>query len=108
MKSIELFCLIRHDLESQRISFFCRFFVSLYSSHLVCLLSQRGTGLSTPLTVSSLSQIMSARKLVEYLQHFRADNIIKDAEFIRSCIVPDSGTWTVLGQVYILPLIVYF
>ncbi|CAL9121322.1 unnamed protein product [Musa textilis] len=66
----------------------------------VVLLDQRGTGLSTPLTVSSLSQIMSATKLVEYLQHFRADNIIKDAEFIRSCLVPDSGTWTVLGQSY--------
>nr|XP_009405612.1 PREDICTED: uncharacterized protein LOC103988720 [Musa acuminata subsp. malaccensis] len=66
----------------------------------VVLLDQRGTGLSTPLTVSSLSQIMSATKLVEYLQHFRADNIIKDAEFLRSCLVPDSGTWTVLGQSY--------
>ncbi|XP_008797149.2 proline iminopeptidase isoform X2 [Phoenix dactylifera] len=66
----------------------------------VILLDQRGTGLSTPLTVSSLSQVTSAVKLVDYLKHFRADNIVKDAELIRKHVVPDSGPWTVLGQSY--------
>ncbi|WOL00787.1 hypothetical protein Cni_G09500 [Canna indica] len=66
----------------------------------VILLDQRGTGLSTPLVGSSLSQFKDAAKMAEYLQHFRADNIVKDAEFIRTCLVPDSGTWTVLGQSY--------
>ncbi|XP_042472942.1 proline iminopeptidase-like [Zingiber officinale] len=66
----------------------------------VILLDQRGTGLSTPLTVSSLSQFTTAAEMVEYLQHFRADNIVKDAEFIRKHLVPDFGTWTVLGQSY--------
>lgn len=66
----------------------------------VILLDQRGTGLSTPLTASSLSQMKSAVKLVEYLKHFRADNIVKDAEFIRVRLVPDARPWTVLGQSY--------
>lgn len=64
------------------------------------LLDQRGTGLSTALTASSLSQLTPADKLVEYLKHFRADNIVRDAEFIRKCIVPDSRPWTILGQSY--------
>lgn len=66
----------------------------------VLLLDQRGTGLSTPLTTSSLSQITSAAEQVEYLKHFRADNIVKDAELIRRHIVPDAKPWTILGQSY--------
>ncbi|EEE65149.1 uncharacterized protein [Oryza sativa Japonica Group] len=66
----------------------------------VVLLDQRGTGLSTPLTTSSLSQITSAAEQVEYLKHFRADSIVKDAEFIRLHLVPDAKPWTVLGQSY--------
>ncbi|KAL5225179.1 hypothetical protein ABZP36_011818 [Zizania latifolia] len=66
----------------------------------VVLLDQRGTGLSTPLTTSSLSQMTSATEQVEYLKHFRADNIVKDAEFIRLHLVPDAKPWTVLGQSY--------
>ncbi|KAM3207817.1 hypothetical protein ACQJBY_062844 [Aegilops geniculata] len=66
----------------------------------VLLLDQRGTGLSTPLTTSSLSQITSAAEQVEYLKHFRADNIVKDAEFIRRHLVPDAKPWTILGQSY--------
>ncbi|CAA6661016.1 unnamed protein product [Spirodela intermedia] len=46
-------------------------------------LKLRGTGLSTPLTVSSLMQFTSAKKLVDYVKHFRADSIVNDAEFIR-------------------------
>ncbi|KAG9155868.1 hypothetical protein Leryth_004117 [Lithospermum erythrorhizon] len=64
----------------------------------VILMDQRGTGLSTPLTPSSMSQLKSAENLVEYLKHFRADNIVRDAEFIRKRIVPDAAPWTVLGQ----------
>ncbi|KAI3444487.1 hypothetical protein Pfo_001152 [Paulownia fortunei] len=61
---------------------------------------QRGTGLSTPLTTSSMSQFKSAEELADYLRHFRADNIVNDAEFIRKRLVPDSRPWTVLGQSY--------
>ncbi|XP_022871149.1 uncharacterized protein LOC111390353 [Olea europaea var. sylvestris] len=66
----------------------------------VILMDQRGTGLSTPLTLSSMSQFKSAEALVDYLKHFRADNIVNDAEFIRKRLVIDSGPWTVLGQSY--------
>ncbi|KAF3780159.1 Proline iminopeptidase [Nymphaea thermarum] len=58
----------------------------------------RGTGLSTPLTVSSLSQIKSASQKADFLQHFRADNIVRDAEFVRVHLVPNAEPWTVLGQ----------
>ncbi|KAJ1443524.1 Peptidase S33 [Sesbania bispinosa] len=62
------------------------------------LMDQRGTGLSTPLTVSSMSQFKSADELADFLKHFRADNIVNDAEFIRVRLVPDAGPWTILGQ----------
>ncbi|KAK7340314.1 hypothetical protein VNO77_21016 [Canavalia gladiata] len=64
------------------------------------LMDQRGTGLSTPLTVSSMSQFKSADELADFLKHFRADNIVNDAEFIRVRLVPDAGPWTILGQSY--------
>ncbi|KAL3814802.1 hypothetical protein ACJIZ3_016070 [Penstemon smallii] len=66
----------------------------------VVLMDQRGTGLSTPLTTSSMSQFKTAVDLADYLTHFRADNIVNDAEFIRVRLVPDSRPWTVLGQSY--------
>ncbi|CAI9764181.1 unnamed protein product [Fraxinus pennsylvanica] len=66
----------------------------------VILMDQRGTGLSTPLTLSSMSQFKSAEGLANYLKHFRADSIVNDAEFIRKRLVIDSGPWTVLGQSY--------
>lgn len=66
----------------------------------VILLDQRGTGLSTPLTTSSLSQFSSAQEQANYLQHFRADSIVKDAEYVRKCLVSDKEPWTVLGQSY--------
>ncbi|XP_009104314.1 proline iminopeptidase [Brassica rapa] len=64
----------------------------------VILLDQRGTGLSTPLTSSSMLQFKSASDLADYLAHFRADNIVNDAEFIRVRLVPNAGPWTILGQ----------
>ncbi|CAK9236647.1 unnamed protein product [Sphagnum troendelagicum] len=64
----------------------------------VILLDQRGTGLSTPLTTSALSQFSSPKQQASYLQHFRADNIVRDAEYVRNCLVQDDEAWTVLGQ----------
>ncbi|KAD7477085.1 hypothetical protein E3N88_00221 [Mikania micrantha] len=63
-----------------------------------CEEHRRGTGLSTPLTTSSMLQIKSAQELVDYLKYFRADNIVNDAEFIRKHLVPNAGPWKVLGQ----------
>ncbi|XP_074329275.1 uncharacterized protein LOC141666923 isoform X1 [Apium graveolens] len=62
------------------------------------LLDQACTGLSTPLTTSSMLQVKSAQDLLDYIKHFRADNIVNDAEFIRKRIVPGGGPWSILGQ----------
>lgn len=48
-----------------------------------------------------MQQMKSAEDLAEYLKHFRADNIVNDAEFIRKRMVPNAATWTILGQVLI-------
>lgn len=45
-------------------------------------------------------QFQSAEDLANYLKHFRADNIVNDAEFIRTRLVPDAAPWTILGQVF--------
>ena len=62
----------------------------------VLLLDQRGTGLSTPVSSASLSHLNSAQQS-QYLSHFRADNIIRDAESIRQQLVGDDK-WSILGQ----------
>jgi pimeloyl-ACP methyl ester carboxylesterase len=59
----------------------------------VLLLDQRGTGRSTP--VDDLDG-MSSEDQAEYLTHFRADSIVRDAELIRRQL--GSERWTVLGQ----------
>ncbi|MBL8310917.1 MAG: alpha/beta fold hydrolase [Burkholderiales bacterium] len=63
----------------------------------VLLLDQRGTGLSTPVTAQTLRRLGSAEAQAEYVQHFRADNIVRDAEAIRQQLIGDTP-WTVLGQ----------
>ena len=62
----------------------------------VLLLDQRGTGLSTPVNHVSLIK-MSAQQQANYLSHFRADSIVKDAEYIRKKLIGQQ-TWSVLGQ----------
>ena len=59
----------------------------------VLLLDQRGTGRSTP--VGDLAG-MSAEEQAEYLTHFRADSIVRDAELIRHQL--GAEPWSVLGQ----------
>ena len=63
----------------------------------VLLLDQRGTGLSTPVTAQTLRHRGDAAAQADYLQHFRADNIVRDAEAIRRQLIGDKR-WTVLGQ----------
>ncbi len=65
----------------------------------VLLLDQRGTGLSTPVTAYTLSQIGDAKAQADYLMHFRADNIVRDAEAIRSQL-NGARPWSILGQSY--------
>ena len=59
----------------------------------VLMLDQRGTGRSTP--VGTLDG-MTAHEQADYLARFRADSIVRDAEWIRR----DMGVerWSVLGQ----------
>ena len=66
----------------------------------VLLLDQRGTGRSTPATRQTLAALGSAREQADYLTHFRADAIVRDAELLRRELLGRDGTapWTVLGQ----------
>jgi pimeloyl-ACP methyl ester carboxylesterase len=41
-----------------------------------------------------------ARAQADYLMHFRADSIVKDAESIRRELVGEEVPWSVLGQSY--------
>jgi pimeloyl-ACP methyl ester carboxylesterase len=59
----------------------------------VVLLDQRGTGRSTP--VGSLPGRTPAEQ-AEYLTHFRADSIVRDAELLRHAL--GAEPWSVLGQ----------
>ncbi len=59
----------------------------------VLMLDQRGTGRSTP--VGSLSGLTPADQ-AGYLRHFRADSIVRDAEWIRRDLGIDR--WSILGQ----------
>ena len=59
----------------------------------VLMLDQRGTGRSTP--VGSLPGLSPAEQ-AEYLTHFRADSIVRDAELIRAALGVER--WSVLGQ----------
>ena len=59
----------------------------------VLMLDQRGTGRSTPVgTLPGLDPAAQA----EYLTHFRADSIVRDAELIRAELGVDR--WSILGQ----------
>ena len=62
------------------------------------LLDQRGTGRSTPVGFQSLARLSSPQAQAAYLRHFRADNIVRDAEWIRKDLEVDQ--WSVLGQSY--------
>jgi pimeloyl-ACP methyl ester carboxylesterase len=61
----------------------------------VLLLDQRGTGRSTPATHETLAG-KSPQEQADYLRHFRADGIVRDAELIRAEL--GSDPWSVLGQ----------
>ena len=65
----------------------------------VLLLDQRGTGRSTPVTTQALAGLASAQAQADYLMHFRADNIVRDAEAIRQQLIGQK-TWSILGQSY--------
>lgn len=67
-------------------------------THRVVLLDQRGTGRSTPVSVSTAFS-RSDGELAAYLGHFRADSIVADAEVVRRRLTR-GRPWTILGQSY--------
>jgi pimeloyl-ACP methyl ester carboxylesterase len=64
----------------------------------VLLLDDRGTGRSSPIGYQSLARFRSPQEQADYLRLFRADNIVRDAEWIRQELKIDR--WSVLGQSY--------
>ncbi len=64
----------------------------------ILMLDQRGTGLSTPLDRNTLPGRGAAEAQAAYLEHFRADSIVADAELIRAAL--GSGPWSIYGQSY--------
>ena len=64
----------------------------------ILMLDQRGTGLSTPVDRNTLPARGTAEAQAAYLEHFRADSIVADAELIRAAL--GSGPWTIYGQSY--------
>jgi pimeloyl-ACP methyl ester carboxylesterase len=60
----------------------------------VLLLDQRGTGRSTPVGATIPGDTAEAQ--AAYLTHFRADSIVRDAEWIRRDLGVDR--WSILGQ----------
>jgi len=63
----------------------------------VLLLDQRGTGRSTPANRQTLPRRGGPAEQADYLALFRADAIVKDAEFIRRRLT-GGAPWSVLGQ----------
>ncbi|RAN74310.1 alpha/beta hydrolase [Bacillus sp. SRB_336] len=64
----------------------------------VLMLDQRGTGLSTPASRQTLPLAGGAAAQADYLSHFRATDIVADAELIRAEL--GSGPWSIFGQSY--------
>ncbi|WP_457962342.1 alpha/beta hydrolase [Arthrobacter sp. D1-29] len=64
----------------------------------ILMLDQRGTGLSSPIDRNTLPLRGTPEQQAAYLEHFRADSIVADAELIRLAL--GSGPWTIYGQSY--------
>ncbi len=66
----------------------------------VLLLDDRGTGRSTPVNYQSLAKLSTPQDQADYLKHFRADSIVRDAELIRKQLLGPNEKWTIYGQSY--------
>ncbi|KAF2433832.1 alpha/beta-hydrolase [Tothia fuscella] len=68
----------------------------------VLCLDQRGTGLSSPLSPSTLGLRGDDKVQAEYLKKFRADSIVRDCEAIRKALIGDleegKKKWSIMGQ----------
>ena len=65
-------------------------------------LDQRGTGLSTPVTASTLQMRGYNDVQAKYLKLYRADSIVKDCEAVRQALTADypeeKKKWSIMGQ----------
>ena len=65
-------------------------------------LDQRGTGLSTPITASTLQMRGINDVQAKYLKLYRADNIVRDCEAIRQALTAEypeeKKKWSIMGQ----------
>ncbi|MEO8345296.1 MAG: alpha/beta fold hydrolase [Betaproteobacteria bacterium] len=66
----------------------------------VLLLDSRGNGRSSVVLPQTLVRRGDARAQADYLKHFRADSIVRDAELVRRQLVGEETPWSVLGQSY--------
>ncbi|HZI82500.1 MAG TPA: alpha/beta fold hydrolase [Casimicrobiaceae bacterium] len=64
----------------------------------VLLLDSRGNGRSGVVLPPTLARRGDARAQADYLMHFRADSIVRDAETIRRQLIGENEPWSVLGQ----------
>jgi pimeloyl-ACP methyl ester carboxylesterase len=74
----------------------------LEKGYQVLCLDQRGTGLSTPITASTLGLRGDDDVQAQYLRSFRADSIVKDCEAVRKALTADlpeeKRKWSIMGQ----------
>lgn len=74
----------------------------LEKGYQVLCLDQRGTGLSTAISQSSLQLRGDEKVQADYLKSFRADSIVKDCEAVRKALTaeyPEDGKkWSIMGQ----------
>ena len=67
-------------------------------------LDQRGTGLSTPVTASTLQMRGYNDVQAKYLKLYRADSIVRDCEAVRQALTADypeeKKKWSIMGQSY--------
>jgi pimeloyl-ACP methyl ester carboxylesterase len=70
----------------------------------VLCLDQRGTGLSTALTSSTLGLRGDESVQAQYLRSFRADSIVRDCEAVRKALTEglplEKQKWSIMGQSY--------
>ncbi|KAH9819372.1 putative proline iminopeptidase [Teratosphaeria destructans] len=68
----------------------------------ILYLDQRGTGLSTPVTASTLQMRGDNAVQARYLKLYRADSIVRDCEAIRQALTADypndKKKWSIMGQ----------
>ncbi|ORX97300.1 proline iminopeptidase [Clohesyomyces aquaticus] len=68
----------------------------------ILMLDQRGTGLSTAISQSSLQLRGDETVQAEYMKSFRADSIVKDCEAVRKALTAEypeeKKKWSVMGQ----------